>query len=138
MQLENDQLFNLLYEEEFKKIPYIFRFGRRRPKIVVGIICVLFAASLVLWSVWYGTGETVQTSLGQYTMYYNVYDMRYLVAMIITIVAGLLFSAWAGLGFLFEKRAFKKASNLANMIFLSERHKTEMRFQEWKMKNRSF
>ena len=138
MQLENDQVFNTLYQEEYNKIPYIFRFGRRRPKIVVGIICVLFAASLVLWSVWYGTGKTVHTSLGQYDVAYNVYDMRYLVAMIITIAAGLLLSLWAGIGLWFEQRAFKKASKLANMIFLSERHKTEMRFQEWKMKNRSF
>lgn len=72
MKLENDQVFNMLYEEEFNKIPYIFRFGL------------------------------------------------------------------AGIGLWFEQRAFKKASNLANMIFLSERHKVEMRFQEWKMKNRSF
>ena len=76
--------------------------------------------------------------MGQYDMAYNVYDMKYLYAMIITIIVGLLFSGYAGIGLWFEKRAFKKASNLANMIFLSERHKTEMRFQEWKMKNRSF
>lgn len=138
MQLENDELFNLLYEEEYNKIPYIFRFGRRRPKIVLGIIIVLFASSLVLWSVWYGTGKTVHTSMGQYDMAYNVYDMKYLYAMVITIIAGLLLSAYAGIGLWFEKRAFKKASNLANMIFLSERHKMELRFQEWKMKNRSF
>ena len=138
MQLENDELFNLLYEEEYNKIPYIFRFGRRRPKIVLGIIIVLFASSLVLWSVWYGTGKTVHTSMGQYDMAYNVYDMKYLYAMVITIIAGLLLSAYAGIGLWFEKRAFKKASNLANMIFLSERHKMEMRFQEWKMKNRDY
>ena len=134
MKLENDQVFNTLYEVEYKKIPYIFRFGRRRPKIVVGIIIALFAASLVLWSVWYGTGKTVHSSLGTY----NEYDMRYLYAMVITDLTGLLLSGYAGIGLFFEKRAFKKASKLANMIFLSERHETEMKWQEWKMKNRSF
>jgi len=135
MQLENDQVFNTLYQEEYNKIPYIFRFGRRRPKIVIGAIIVLFAASLVLWTIWYGTGRTVQAPSG---LYINVYDMQYLIAMVITLGTGLLLAGWAGIGYWFEKRAFKKASNLANMIFLSERHKMEMRFQEWKMKNRDY
>ena len=139
MRLENDNVFNELFDEEFNKIPFIFRFGKMRIKVVAITTVVLAVASLILWSVFYSTGETVtMPSYGGYEMRFNVYNNAYLVAMIITCSLVIILSAWMVVSTWFERRAFKKASNLANMIYLSERHKMELRRQDWKMQNRDY
>ena len=136
MRLENDDVFNTLYNEEFAKIPVIFRFGKKRIKAVLIITAVFIVATLVLSTMFFEsrTAASIDTLPG-YSLHFNNYNYAYLIAMIITGLVVILLTGWMVLSTLFEKRAFAKASNLANMIYLSERHKAEIDHQNWKMHN---
>ena len=136
MRLENDDVFNTLYNEEFAKIPLIFKFGKKRIKAVLIITAVFIVATLVLSTMFFEsrTAASIDTLPG-YSLHFNNYNYAYLIAMIITGLVVILLTGWMVLSTLFEKRAFAKASNLANMIYLSERHKAEIDHQNWKMHN---
>lgn len=68
----------------------------------------------------------------------NDYNYVYLILMILCFVVIALIAGWMTLAKVFENRAFKKATNLSNMIYLTERHRVELEWQEWKMNNRSY
>ena len=144
MRLENDQVFNELYEEEFNKIPFLFRFSRKRFKVVIITTIVLFASMLILTSVFYSTGkaEVIEAPFSPITtgsqMVVNMYNNGVLVAVIIVGIVVALLAFWMFIAKQFEKRAFRKATNLANMIFLSERHKQAVEWSNWKMQNRDY
>ena len=144
MRLENDQVFTELYEEEFNKIPFLFRFSRKRFKVVIITTIVLFASMLILTSVFYSTGkaEVIEAPFSPITtgsqMVVNMYNNGVLVAVIIVGIVVALLAFWMFIAKQFEKRAFRKATNLANMIFLSERHKQAVEWSNWKMQNRDY
>ena len=144
MRLENDQVFNELYEEEFNKIPFLFRFSRKRFKVVIITTIVLFASMLILTSVFYSTGkaEVIDAPISPITtgsqMIVNMYNNGVLVAVIIVGIVVALLAFWMFIAKQFEKRAFRKATNLANMIYLSERHKQAVDWSNWKMQNRDY
>ena len=144
MRLENDQVFNELYEEEFNKIPFLFRFSRKRFKVVIITTIVLFASMLILTSVFYSTGkaEVIEAPFSPITtgsqMVVNMYNNGVLVAVIIVGIVVALLAFWMFIAKQFEKRAFRKATNLANMIYLSERHKQAVDWSNWKMQNRDY
>lgn len=144
MRLENDNVFNELYEEEFNKIPFLFRFSRKRFKVVIITTIVLFVSMLILTSVFYSTGkaEVIDAPFSPITtgsqMVVNMYNNGVLVAVIIVGIVVALLAFWMFIAKQFEKRAFRKATNLANMIFLSERHKQAVEWSNWKMQNRDY
>lgn len=130
MGLETDNVFNELFEEQFDRIPRIFRLNRKISKIAIVIMIVFIAAASFFLNRWYDSGEYVtQPSVGGYEMGFNVYNNSFMVGMIICLLVVILIAAWLTIGVVFERRAFKKASRLANMIFLSERHRDEVRRQ---------
>ena len=144
MRLENDQIFNELYEEEFNKIPYLFRFSQKRFKVALIIMLVAFGSMCILTSFFYNSGraEVIQAPIPVYTtgseMVVNTYEYGYLIAAISCGLVAVLLSLWMVISKQFEKRAFRKATSLSNMIFLSERHRTELKWQDWKMNNRDY
>ena len=144
MRLENDNVFNELYEEEFNKIPFLFRFSRKRFKVVIITTIVLFASMLILTSVFYSTGksEVIAAPISPLTtgsqMVVNMYNNGVLVAVIIVAAIVVLLALWMFIAKQFEKRAFSKATKLANMIYLSERHKQAVDWSNWKMQNRDY
>ena len=144
MRLENDQIFNELYEEEFNKIPFLFRFGRKRFKVVLITTIVLFVSMLILKSVFYSTGkaEVIEAPFSPVTtgsqMVVNMYNNGVLIAVIIVGIVVVLLAFWMFIAKQFEKRAFRKATKLANMIYLSERHKQAVDWSNWKMQNRDY
>ena len=75
---------------------------------------------------------------GVHTFGFNDYNYVYLILMILCFVVIALIAGWMTLAKVFENRAFKKATNLSNMIYLTERHRVELEWQEWKMNNRSY
>ncbi|MBR6487355.1 MAG: hypothetical protein IKT20_00435, partial [Clostridiales bacterium] len=84
MHLENDQVFNELFEEEFDKIPIIFRFNRKTSKIVIGIIVVFIAGASVFMNLFHDSGEFVSiNSAPGYQAGFNVYNNNYMIGMII-------------------------------------------------------
>ena len=140
MRLENDKNFTFLYDEEFAKIPFIFRFTKRRYMTVLIVMGVLILSVFVLTTVFYNTAETVvfDTAIGYESLPVNTYDNRFLVALIICAVIVAVMAGWMLISRWFERRAFRKATELSNMIFLSERHRAEIEWQNWKMENRDY
>jgi hypothetical protein len=62
-------------------------------------------------------------------MGFNEYEYGYLYAFIIVMIVIVVLTLWMVITELLERRAFAKASRLANMIYLSERHRDEVRRQ---------
>lgn len=130
MSLENDQVFTELFEEQFDKIPVIFRFNRKTSKIMIGVIVVFIIGASIFLNLFHDSGEYVQIpSASGYMAGFNVYNNNYMVGMIICLAVVVILSAWLAIGGYLERRAFKKATRLANMIYLSERHRNEIKRQ---------
>ena len=60
MHLENDEVFNAYYQMEFDRIPYIFRFGKKRIKIMVPVLIFFIAVMCISWSIFYSTKQSEQ------------------------------------------------------------------------------
>ncbi len=129
MQLENDNDFNILYDVEFKKIPFVFRFGKKRTKVVIIALIVMFVSMCVLSSFWYNAYAGTEV---------KPYAEGLSIAMFIIGGCTVITAAWMALSKIFERHAFRNASNLAAMIRAYELHRTEMEFQNWKMWNRDY
>ena len=141
MRLENDDTFNFLYNDEFEKIPFFFRFSRKRYITALIVMVVFFVAMLVLITIFYSTQTTEmipsaipQSTVGSY-QYVNTYKYGYMVATLICGLIAALCAGWMTYAKLLEKRAFKKAAELSNKIFLSETHKLNVEWKNWKMQN---
>ena len=129
MQLENGNEFNTLYNVEFNRIPFIFRFGKKRAKAIIIALIVLFVALCILSTFFFDAyaGSEVKPSAGGLG-----------IAMLIVGGSTVLTAVWIVVSQFFERRAFRKASNLSAMVKASERHRTEIEFQNWKMQNRDY
>ena len=139
MRLENDKEFNFLFEEEYKKIPWIFRWSQKRFIGALIFMGVCFVAAMIFLALFNDSAEYVtMPSFGGYEMGFNDYNYAFLIAMIICFAVIAVMAAWMVLSKLLENRAFKKATELNNMIFLTERHRVEMEWQKWKMENRDY
>ena len=141
MRLENDDNFNFLYNDEFERIPSLFRFTRKRYMIALIVMIVFFVAMLVFITIFYSTQKTIEipagitgTTLGENTRVSD-YEYGYMAATLICGLIAALIAGWMTVAKLLEKRAFKKASELSNKIFLSETHKLNVEWQNWKMQN---
>ena len=131
MRIENDEVLNELYDEEFEKIPFIFKFSKKRYIVTICIACALIVATLVLIILLHETSskEVIDPVPGMlYRSEMNAYNIGLAIA---------LFCAGAGLAVLmiliigakwFENRAFKKAANLAHKIHLAEELKEKARW----------
>ena len=99
---------------------------------------------LILTSVFYSTGkaEVIEAPFSPVTtgsqMVVNMYNNGVLIAVIIVGIVVVLLAFWMFIAKQFEKRAFGKATKLANMIYLSERHKQAVDWSNWKMQNRDY
>ena len=140
MRLENDENFNFLYNEEFEKIPALFRFSRKRFIGAFITIGVFFVAAMIFLSLFNNSAEyvTVPSIDIAHSFGFNDYNYSYLILMILCFVVIAVIAGWMTIAKLLETRAFKKATQLSNMIFLSERHNMELKWQDWKMNNRSY
>lgn len=139
MSIENDNNFNFLFNEQFEKIPLLFRFSRKRFITSIIVMAVFFIAGMVFLRLFYDSGEYVKIpSLGGYTFGFNEYNYVFLILMIVCFAVIALLAGWIVLAKLFEQRAFKKATELSNMIFLTQRHKRAVEWSNWKMHNRDY
>ena len=131
MGLDTDKVFQELFDEQVAKTPAIFRVNRKRRKVQLIILGVLAFIAVTLILTFYDTGryEQIETSFTGRGFGFNNYDYGYLVAFIVVMCIIVVLALWMVITELFERRAFAKASRLANMIFLSERHRDEIRRQ---------
>jgi hypothetical protein len=139
MSIENDDNFTFLYNEQFEKIPLLFRFSRKRFIASLIVMGVFFIAGMVFMSLFYNSGEYIKIpSLGGYSFGFNDYNYIFLILMIICFAVIAVIAGWIVLSKLFEQRAFRKATELSNMIYLTQRHKRAVEWSNWKMQNRDY
>lgn len=142
--MENDNRFTFLFSEEFEKIPWFFRFTKKRYKITKTIMIVCVALALPLTTIFYYTGRPadvpsmVPVSTVGGSLPIMTYDYSWLVAALILAGIAALIGAWMAVSKFIEMRAFRKAAELSNRLFLYERHKMEVEWQNWKMENRDY
>ncbi len=131
MGLDNDKVFQELFDEQVAKTPALFRVNRKRRKVQLIILGVLAFIAVTLILTFYDTGryERIETAVTGRGFGFNNYEYGYLTAFIVVMVIIVVLALWMVITELFEKRAFAKASRLANMIYLSERHRDEIRRQ---------
>ena len=115
MEMTNDQVFDFIFEEEFNKIPYLFRFSRRRVKIAAIVLGVLVLGMCVT--------TTVLESMNGVT------------AVIIAAVLTAIVAGWMSLAIAFEKRAFAKASEFTYKYSISERERSNSKVNLIKAKS---
>ena len=131
MRIENDEVLNELYDEEFEKIPFIFKFSKKRYIVTICIACALIVATLVLVILLHETSskEVIDPVPGMlYRSEMNAYNIGLAIALFCA-GAGLAVSMILIIGAKwFENRAFKKAANLAHKIHLAEELKEKARW----------
>lgn len=140
MRLENDDNFNFLFNEEFEKIPFLFRFSKKRLIVVVAIMVIAIASATIFLNLFYDSAVyvTVPSIDAAHIMGFNDYNYTFLIAMILSVAVVAFLAAWIVLAKLFEKRAFRKVTKLCNMINISERSRTARIWSDWKMNNRDY
>lgn len=141
MHLENDEVFNAYYQMEFDRIPYIFRFGKKRIKIMVPVLIFFIAVMCISWSIFYSTKQSEQygpAMAGYEPITINSYDYRYLVVTIVSAVLVFLVSLWMVLSELYEKKAFAKASDMSARLRIDQQERVREKHQEWKLHNTEF
>ena len=139
MRLENDKILKELYDEEISKIPFAFRFSRKRFIGSLAVMGVLLVSIVVFIILFYNSGsyEVIDTAPGsQFQMGVNIYDNRFAEAVVISAVVLGLVSFWVLVSKWFEQSAFKKASNLAQMIHIAEENRNHLKWMNWKAENR--
>ena len=131
MGLDNDQVFQELFDEQLGRIPVLFRINKKRRKVQLIILGVLAFIAVSFLAAFYGTGryEHMESAVTGRGMGFNNYDYEFLIMFIVTMIFIVVLALWMVITELLERRAFAKASRLANMIFLSERHRDEIRRQ---------
>ncbi len=131
MRIENDEVLNELYDEEFEKIPFIFKFSKKRYIVTICIACALIVATLVLIILLHETSskELIDPVPGMlYRSEMNAYNIGLAIALFFAGV-GLAVSMILIIGAKwFENRAFKKSANLAHKIHQAEKLKEKARW----------
>lgn len=131
-----DDVFNTLFDEEFGKIPYIFRFGKKRIKVVIPVL-IAFALITVLLFCWLQDTSSVAVSpedIGVSLLNYE-YNPVLMTAVIIMFFVTLILGLWVIFAVAFEKEAFSRAASLAERIYFSEMNKrvaNRNRVDTWK------
>ncbi len=139
MSIENDDDFNFLFNEQFEKIPFLFRFSRKRFIATLIAMAVFLIAGMIFMRLFNDSGEYIAIpTLSGYSFGFNEYNYAYLIYVIVCFAVIAILAVWIVLSKLFEQRAFKKATELSNMIYLTQRHKRAVEWSNWKMKNRDY
>ena len=130
MRLENDKVFNELFDEQFGNIPFVFRFSRRRFIATLAVMGLLLLAVVVFIVLFYHSGNYDEN------MGVNFYDNRYITGTIISAVLLALTALWVLVSRWYEQRAFIKANYLSSMIHQSEETRNRAIWNNWKAENR--
>lgn len=135
MSIDNDELLNELLDDEYGRIPFLFRINNRITKIAFAVMGVFVVAAMVFIWLFYDSGkyELLPVGLETYSLGVNIFNNSYMVYAILCLVVVIIIAGWLLLVQYFEKQAFAKASNLANRIHFAELHRKEIKRQEEKM-----
>ena len=138
MRLENDEVFNAYYAMEFDRIPFLFRFGRKRLKVMIPVLIFLIVLMCVSWSIFYSTKESRLVSApvdGFEPIYINSYDYRILVVTIVAAVLVFVVALWMVISEIYERKAFAKATDLTARLTIDRQERVREIYQDWKLHN---
>jgi TRAP-type C4-dicarboxylate transport system permease small subunit len=138
MRIENDEVFNAYFAMEFDRIPFVFRFGKKRLKVMVPVLIFLIVLMCVSWSVFYSTQESHYISPpldGYEPICINSYDYRILAVTIVAAILVFLVSLWMVISELYERRAFAKATDLTARLTIDRQERAKEIYQDWKLHN---
>ena len=139
MNSDYEDIFGVVFREEQEKIPRIFRPGRKGVVVGLIIIFMFFVAMLAMIPIYYSTAQAGGVNnLGGGTVSVNTYDDRVLALQIFFGGIVVLAAAWLSISRVLEKNAFKKASQFSHIAYEAQRHRKELKWQEWKMNNREY
>ena len=141
MRLENDDVFNTLYRDEFYRIPALFRFSSKRIRIIFPVWIFLIVAMCITSSIFYSTKETIKLApavTGYEPITVCNYNYSILAVVIVLALIVVLLSLWMVISKLYEKRAFAKATDLAARLNEYEIQKKREIFQDWKLHNSDY
>ncbi len=139
MRIENDNVLNEIFEEEFEKIPFLFRFSKKRLIITLSVMGALLISTIVLIVLFYRSGTYEMSSTLPEFLYQKsikVYDTGLGIGLVISGTALVLTVLMIVAGKLFEERAFKKAAVLANKISIAEREAENRRWMQGRSESR--
>ena len=111
MSLDNDEVFSFVLDEEFNKIPFLFRFSKKRIKITLGIMAAGIAATCIC--------STAAKCIDSAT------------AIIAAATFTAVIAGWMSLAAAFERRAFSRASSFVFRYRVSERERNFSRNQSY-------
>ncbi|MBP5654218.1 MAG: hypothetical protein J6X33_01765 [Clostridiales bacterium] len=136
---EYEEIFGFVFQEELAKIPAIFKPGRKLIKVMLVILGVLILGILITVTLYYRTADYGPIkNIGGTDIQVVTYDNRVLVVQIILAVLTALISGWLIISKAMEKRAHRKATTFSAMAYQTQRHRQELKWQEWKMNNRDY
>ena len=135
MSIDNDELLNELLDDEYGRIPFLFRINNRITKIAFAVMGVFVVAAMVFIWLFYDSGkyELLPVGIETYSLGVNIFNNSYMVYAILCLVVVIIIAGWLLLVQYFEKQAFAKASNLANRVHFAELRRKEIKRQEEKM-----
>ena len=129
----NDQLLNELLDEEYRKIPSLFKMSKLTAKIAIAAIGIFFVLSMMFIVFFYNSGsyEQIPTAGSGYSMGVNIYNDDFIKYAIICLAVVIVVAFWLFMVQYYEKRAYAKASNFASKMHYAElQRKEEKRQQE--------
>ena len=116
MSIDNDEVLAFILDDEFNKIPFLFRFSKKRIKIGMGVMAAGFAA-MCFFSTASGHLNGITAIIGA--------------AAFTAVIAG-----WMSIAVAFEKRAFSRASAFAYRYRIAESERSFYRTQGEKLLRR--
>ena len=116
MSYNRDEVFDMLYNDEFSKIPFAFRFGKMRIKIVMGLMILFCAASCIIP-----------------TVLLIMHIPGFCTTLITLALITALLTGWMVISITFEKRAFNKAQILSYRYQVYAEEKAKERLSKWRI-----
>ena len=113
--MKKNQVFDTIFNDEFNRIPFIFRFSRRRIMIVIAALAVAIIGVVV-------------AAAG-----FKCLDL--FTAVVTGASITIFVTGWMSLANAFENRALKKASDYTFLFSLAEREKSSSQIDLIKRKS---
>lgn len=132
MSIDNDSLLNEMLDEEYRKIPVLFKMSKLTARIAIAAIGIFFVLSMMFIVFFYNSGsyEQLPTAGTGYSMGVNLYNNDYLKYAIICLAVVIVVAFWLFMVQYYEKRAFAKASNFASKMHYAELQRKEAKREQ--------
>lgn len=132
MNIDNDQFLNELLDEEYRKIPSLFKLSKITARIATAAIGVFFVLSMMFIVFFYNSGSNEMMPQGDnaYSMSIDLYNNEFIKYAVLCLAVVIVIAFWLFMVQYYEKRAYAKASDFASRIHHVEMQKKEEKLQQ--------